>query len=58
MAKRKYTRIGETAVAYKCTKCKWIGKDYEKARRRVNEYWQDDVCPNCGNNSFFGLLYV
>ena len=58
MAKRKYTRMGENAVAYECTKqkCKWQGIDEDKVRKRINEYQEEHVCPNCGNSEFFGLL--
>ena len=60
MAKRKYTRSGETAVRYECTKraCKWQGKEEEKekAPSKVDKGWYDHVCPNCGNNEFYGLL--
>lgn len=58
MAKRKYTKWGEEAKRYECTKkkCKWQGTDDEKGRKRINEYQTDYVCPKCGNNEFYGLL--
>lgn len=59
MAKRKYCRMGEKAVAYECTKqkCKWQGTDEEKGRKRINEYRTEHVCPKCGNAEFYGLLH-
>lgn len=58
MAKRKYARFGEKAVRYECTKkkCKWQGTDEQKGRRFRDEYQTDHVCPECGNNEFYGLL--
>jgi cytochrome c-type biogenesis protein CcmH/NrfF len=59
MAKRKYTRWGEKAVRNECTKskCKWQGTDEEKNRNRLNDYQEELVCPKCGNNEFYGLLF-
>ena len=60
MAQRKYARFGEKEVAYECTKrkCKWQGMDEDKAQKRTDpEYLIFElVCPNCGNNEFYGLL--
>lgn len=60
MAKRKYTRFGETATQYECTKrkCKWQGTDEEKLNKRTDPVYQifTLVCPNCGNDEFYGLL--
>jgi hypothetical protein len=58
MSKRKYTKWGEEPVRYECTKrkCKWQGKDEEKARKPKDEYMTEHVCPKCGNNEFYGLL--
>lgn len=58
MAKRKYARMGEKVVKYECTKrkCKWQGTDDEKARKRLNEYQEEHICPKCGNNEFYGLV--
>jgi hypothetical protein len=58
MAKRKYTRYGEKPSAYQCTKrkCKWVGKDEDKLTDKKDNGWAELVCPNCGNNEFFGLL--
>lgn len=58
MAKRKYTRSGDKAEAYECTKksCKWQGTQSEKSQRQLESGWLEDVCPKCGNNEFYGLL--
>jgi hypothetical protein len=58
MAKRKYTRMRETAKAYECTKikCKWQGMDDEKSRRRINKYQEVYIFPKCGNDEFYGLI--
>ena len=37
-------------------KCKWQGKDEEKAKKRIDEYMTEDICPKCGKNEFYGLL--
>lgn len=57
-AKRKYARMGEKSVRNECTnrKCKWQGKDEEKAKKRIDEYVTEDICPKCGKNEFYGLL--
>ena len=57
-AKRKYARMGENSEINECTnrKCKWQGKDEEKASKRISQYMTEDICPKCGNNSFFGLI--
>lgn len=58
-AKRKYARMGEKSERNECTnkKCKWQGKDEEKAKKRIDEYMTEDICPKCGNNEFYGLLH-
>lgn len=58
MAKRKYTKFGEIAVRYECTKrkCKWQGNSDEKSRKQLNHYQKELTCPKCGNNEFYGLL--
>jgi predicted RNA-binding Zn-ribbon protein involved in translation (DUF1610 family) len=56
--KRKYARMGEKYDGYECTnrKCKWQGKDDEKARKPIDEYITEHVCPKCGNYEFYTLL--
>lgn len=58
MTKRKYTRFGEKAVAYKCTnrKCKWEGLDSEKISIKSEDGWMELCCPECSKPEFFGLL--
>lgn len=58
MKKRKYTRWGEEPKRYECSKkkCQWQGLDEEKARKRIDNYLTEHVCPRCGNNEFYGLL--
>lgn len=58
MAKRKYTRSGETPQGYQCTnnKCKWQGSDKEKVDIKRPDGWTESGCPECGNTEFFGLL--
>lgn len=58
MAKRKYTKWGEKAVAYSCTnkKCKWEGLDYAKLKKPLSRNSWTLVCPDCGNDEFYGLL--
>lgn len=55
---RKYTKMGENPVRYECTKkkCKWQGKMEDKYDKRVSSYETVKVCPNCGNDEFYGLL--
>jgi len=50
--------MGEKSERNECTnkKCKWQGKDEEKAKKRIDEYMTEDICPKCGNNEFYGLL--
>lgn len=52
----KYVKVGEDPVAYECTKrkCKWQGTDAQKGRKSVGS-WTEHVCPECGNNEFYGL---
>lgn len=60
MPKRKYTRMGETPVAYQCTnkKCKWEGLDSEKVLSKpIDDYgMRIHLCPECDNDEFYGLL--
>lgn len=58
MGKRKYTRFGEKSVAFSCTnvKCKWEGLDEEKEFRKEADGWNTHICPDCGNEEFYGLL--
>ena len=59
MAKeRKYTKMGESPVRYECTKkkCKWQGTMEEKDDKQVSSIESVKVCPNCGNDEFYGLL--
>lgn len=60
MAKRKYTRGAEEPASYECTKrtCKWQGTDEQKNEKRINSCMKVLVCPNCGNDEFYGLLKV
>lgn len=57
--KRKYTRSGEAATEYECTKrkCKWQGSDEDKEQKRTGPEYMifELVCPKCGNNEFYGL---
>jgi len=57
MAKRKYTRAGETPTKFQCTKrkCKWEGTEKEKGKKQDGD-WRVSVCPNCGNEEFYGIL--
>lgn len=55
MAKRKYTNLGETPKAYRCTKCKWEGLHGDK-KKISRDGWITDVCPKCNNEDFYGLL--
>lgn len=59
MARRKYTRMGEVPAAFECTnaKCKWEGDEDGKDLKPINEHQKAHVCPNCGNDEFYGLLY-
>lgn len=56
--KRKYTKHGEKPISYECTKkkCRWQGTDKEKDTIKNSDGWSELVCPNCGNNEFYGLL--
>jgi len=61
MAKRKFTRKGETPKAYRCCnmKCKWEGLDEDKIEKETTFLGLkafDLVCPKCKNNEFYGLL--
>jgi hypothetical protein len=57
--KRKYTRSGDVAQGYECTKikCKWQGTEDDKASRmKSGTSWIEHICPNCGNEDFYGLV--
>jgi len=58
--KRKYTNFREEPVRFECTKrkCKWQGLDSEKEQKSTDPEYKiyESVCPNCGNNEFYGLL--
>jgi len=58
MANRKFTKNGETPTKFQCAKrkCKWEGKENEKGRKQDGD-WTIYVCPRCGNEEFYGLLY-
>jgi len=57
--KPKYTKFGEEPKRYECTKrkCKWQGLDSEREQKRTDPKYlmYESVCPNCGNNEFYGL---
>jgi hypothetical protein len=57
MAKRKYVKMGETPVRFKCTKtlCGWEGTHEEK-EGKDDDGWTTLICPECGNEEFYGLL--
>lgn len=57
--KRKYARIlDENITNYECSKkkCKWKGTDKDKLIKPISPIESTLVCPNCGNNEFYGLL--
>ncbi|PIE50740.1 MAG: hypothetical protein CSA38_01880 [Flavobacteriales bacterium] len=58
MAKRKYARMSDKEVAYECTRCKWQGLEEEKNSKNIDPEIEmyEHICPNCGNNEFYGLL--
>lgn len=58
MPKRKYTRRGDVAVAHECCnrKCKWQGFDKQKSLRKEPNGFSTHICPECGNDEFYGLL--
>ena len=58
MAKRKYTKWGETPTKYECTKrkCKWQGTDQEKNSKQTDKSYFELVCPSCENNEFYGFI--
>jgi predicted nucleic-acid-binding Zn-ribbon protein len=60
MPKRKYTKYGETPVAYECTKkqCKWQGTEEQKTKQKKSNSWIELVCPKCGNKEFYGLIVL
>jgi NAD-dependent SIR2 family protein deacetylase len=57
MAKRKFTRIGETPTKFQCTnkKCKWEGTEDDKAKKK-DDGWLVSVCPDCKNEEFYGIV--
>lgn len=57
MAKRKFTKNGETPTKFQCTKrkCKWEGTEAQKGRKQDGD-WTVYVCPKCGNEEFYGIL--
>lgn len=55
MAKRKYTRMGETPSKYKCTKCLWEGTSEEK-NHKLEDGYLIHICPKCSNEEFYGLI--
>lgn len=50
--------MNDQAKGYECSnkKCKWTGTDEQKAKRKLDAITSELVCPECGNNSFYGLL--
>jgi len=56
--RRKYTIAGENPTKYECIKrkCKWQGTDEDKYQKKLDDGYFEHVCPNCGNNEFYGLL--
>lgn len=58
MSNRKYVNTNETPQAYECTKekCSWQGEHQEKHKRYSSDGWATSVCPNCGNDEFYGLV--
>ena len=60
MPKRKYTKFGEKPSSYECCnrKCKWTGTDNQKSFKQIEPGYQKLVCPNCGNEEFYGLLPI
>lgn len=55
---RKYCKMGDKPVRYECTKrkCKWQGTMDEKDEKIVSSIESVKVCPDCGNEEFYGLL--
>lgn len=60
MANRKYTKFGETPVAFECSKpkCKWQGVEKSKTQIKNRSGWLESVCPKCGNPEFYGLIEI
>lgn len=57
--KRKYARMSDENITnYECSKkkCKWQGTDEQKGRKEISYCESELVCPECGNNEFYGLL--
>ena len=55
----KYTTFNETPIKFQCTKqkCKWEGIYQEKQDRKIDSVSWVKVCPNCGNDEFYGLRF-
>jgi len=53
----KYTAFKETPLKFQCTKqkCKWEGTYEEKRDLRLDSSSWKKICPNCGNDEFYGL---
>ena len=59
--KRKYAKIfDKNVVADECTKrsCKWQGTDNDKVKDNRGHGITYYVCPKCGNDTFYGILYL
>ncbi len=59
MTKRKYARMSDKNITrYECSKkkCKWQGTDEQKTIKTISPIESSLVCPDCGNNQFYGLL--
>lgn len=62
MSKNKYRIFsdifGDAPAKYECTKpkCNWQGTQEEKRREKISSYETELVCPDCGNNEFYGLI--
>lgn len=60
MAKRKFTKKGETPTKYQCCnrKCKWEGtlEEQKQVKSEDDDSYSNYVCPNCGKDEFYGLL--
>lgn len=59
MAKRKYTKIGESPKGYKCVKknCGWEGTmEQQEQVKNAKDGLVYMSCPECLGNTFKGLL--
>lgn len=56
--KKKYSKIGDVSLGYKCTKrkCGWEGLDEDRIEKPTDNIWTELCCPKCGNNEFYGLI--